>query len=781
MFIVLLFVGFLTTIVSAAENNIRYQNSDFGAMSPFIENTMLSSARYTQEEDMRQIDPSDFIQVRPTDTKMLENDTFELYMDDESLSFKVLDKRTGYVWNTAIDNIRSENLRSSLTSGISIDYKDTSGNYARYADVGIIDIVYTKNMTVEDNKIIMDLNLGAYCPVGRCQRFYQFYLEGRAGYDMDRIINDTDYTELGIEMQFIVELTEEGLVASVPYESINTYNPDISLASVSMFPGLGATHKDDTPGYMIIPDGVGALIRYKDNEGKLMRRFDERYYGDNLGIVTERMTDINYPLSMPIFGAVHGVHQQAYLGIIESGEMSARLLAYPSGAGFQPYNLIYPKFDYNGVYRQSFSDDGSVSARRLVTLNQSDIRVRYNFLVNDDADYVGLALDYQSYLVNRGHLNGLQSHADRIPIHLQYLMADSKNQFIGNSIVEMSSVDAVFSMYDYFYEQGISNQRVSLMGWNRGGYSGQLPSPVRFERSVGSPRDFTDLIQHISKDNEVLLLNNYVFAGDSASRVSTRQDTALGVNRRRLQYECWGCVHPTTSLLNPEVSYDLALSDLEDYKDLGASVMFETLGSLLFSYYRRELFTRVDAFEHYDKLMNAYNGVGSYVYPHAYAYQYTKDFYQAPLYNSQLTMYDDLVPILPIVLRGHMELYSQFLNFNSLGKSQLLMLVDFGINPSFILSEQRASMLLGTDIEQYFSTQFSIWSSNILEQYTFVSEALNHVIGESITSREVLELGVIKVTYSNGVAIIVNYTQSSYDYFGTDVSPLDYYVKGVTS
>jgi len=177
--------------------------------------------------------------------------------------------------------------------------------------------------------------------------------------------------------------------------------------------------------------------------------------------------------------------------------------------------------------------------------------------------------------------------------------------------------------------------------------------------------------------------------------------------------------------------------------------------------------------------MEQYTGNGAYMYPNAYAYEYTQDFYHAPLFNSQLNYYDDLVPLIPVVLNGHMEIFSQFLNYNSLGREQLLMLVDFGMNPAYILSEERSSNLRGSDIERYFSTNFANWENTIVEQYDFINDALKHVRGETIERRDVLQSGVVEVTYSNNVRIVINYTSQEVLHDATLIEPYDYMVRGV--
>jgi hypothetical protein len=121
-------------------------------------------------------------------------------------------------------------------------------------------------------------------------------------------------------------------------------------------------------------------------------------------------------------------------------------------------------------------------------------------------------------------------------------------------------------------------------------------------------------------------------------------------------------------------------------------------------------------------------------------------------------------------------MFSQFLNYNSLGIEQLLMLIDFGILPSYILTKERPSLLNGTDIEYYYSSEYNAWRDTITEEYAFISNALNPVYGQQMIDRETLAIGINKVTYDNGVVIVVNYTDETYMYNDEPVAPLNYKV-----
>ena len=63
----------------------------------------------------------------------------------------------------------------------------------------------------------------------------------------------------------------------------------------------------------------------------------------------------------------------------------------------------------------------------------------------------------------------------------------------------------------------------------------------------------------------------------------------------------------------------------------------------------------------------------------------------------------------------------------------------------------------------------------MLDQYDKIKTQLDQVVGYQIVDREVVKLGVVKVTYSNGVNtkdIVVNYTQTSEIVDSKTVNPM---------
>jgi hypothetical protein len=759
------------TTVTIISNEI---NSDAEQPS-YIESIKLDSSRYTKPDDLSIVDPELFIDIKTKDALVAENDNLRLYYNEEIVSFKIENKNTGYVFSTNIDRVSAGTYGPLLSGGIGIEYIQVTKSMNIVENIGITDIAFTSEQVAIENGIKISLSLGGFCSSRFCKSMYPGYLEGRFTLED---IQAYGYSELGMGFDLIVTLEEDGIKAVIPYESITEVQTDvILLSSIILFPGLGATKLDEIPGYMMIPDGAGVLVRYEDNEGRYKSPYRAQIYGINYGLRDNFQTVSNYTLSMPIFGMVHGVNQNGLLAIIEGGDYSSRLFMFHNGAHNLDYNLVFPKFDIRKTFRQSFTSDGAGGAIRYTDTSTSDIEVLYKVLENEEANYVGMANKYSEYLDSLETFSAYPDSTD-IPINLNYLMADSKNALFGTKTIEMSTVDDLYTMHDYFLSQGLQNFNTTLMGWNDGGYSGNLPSSIDFDRALGTKRSFADLIAYLQETSEVSLINNYLVGAKNADSILVRRDVAKGVDRFRLTWECDICVYDTASLLYPSTSYRLAEDHLADYQDLNVNVLFQMLGNTLFSYYDSGYYSREDAVLQYLEIMEMYDGLANYNYPNAYAFKYASAYMGAPMFNSQLKYFDDLVPVLQIALMGKIPMFSDYLNFNSYGQDFLLQLVDFNVYPAYVLTMNESSKLKDTDIEYIYTSEFDLWKDTVVEEYNFINNALKHVIGESLTAREVVELGVVKNTYSNGVIIYINYTSKNKIVDGVTVEAINYALGG---
>src|SRR5690554_5802052 len=133
--------------------------------------------------------------------------------------------------------------------------------------------------------------------------------------------------------------------------------------------------------------------------------------------------------------------------------------------------------------------------------------------------------------------------------------------------------------------------------------------------------------------------------------------------------------------------------------------------------------------------------------PNLHALEYASAYMNLPVTNSQYDYYTDLVPLIQVILKGYVSYFTPYLNFNALGKERVLTMIDFAVNPSYILTYEETFKMRQTLSNVFYSTSFSDYENEIIETYNYINDALKEVIDASITSRVVLETGIVLVTY----------------------------------
>ena len=726
----------------------------------YLEERKLSSSQYTQVDDLRDVPEASYVTIHDTDEVISENDRLVLYYNQSATTFKVLNKTTNYVFASHIEDPEAGTFNGLLSSAVGIDFIRLDRNYDLRQNVGLTDTIHTINESMIPGGIRLDISIGGFCATRACERFYPGYLDGT--YTLEEML-DVGFTNIDIAFTVEVTLDETGVNVHIPVDSIVESSDTIRLASLTIFPGFGATKMDEVPGYMMIPDGAGALIRYEDNAGAFSSPYEAPFYGDDLGIPASRLSVSNYPLSLPVFGAVHGVYQHGFLGFVHSGDLSSRLVVYPNGSLNQPYNLMFAKYDYRRIYRQSFTTDGSAGApRELRTLFQ-DIDVSYTLLDPADSHYVGMAH------ATREALNLSTTEHPDVPLHISYLMSDSEASFFGATLVPMTTTDAVRSMHQRFIDAGITTTDVILMGWNEGGHSGHLPTTYDIENSLGNRRDFANLYAYLNDTGDVALANSYVFAGE-ASDASYRRDMVSAVDRFKLTFNCGNCVYNETGVLSAASALPMMEDDLDTLNDHDIDYFDAYLGHTLSTMYQGEVIPRSDTAQIYQAMVES--GRLNVANPSAYLLDALDKAYYMPSYHSSLEYFDDLIPFTATVLNRVMPLYSSYLNFNSIGDTGLLKLIDFGMFPAYILTDQPTSGLKNTDVSDFYTTEFSRWETSIIADYQMIQAAMLPVLNAELMTRDILVEGVVKKVFDNGITQYINYRSSAITIDGITLPPL---------
>ncbi len=230
------------------------------------------------------------------------------------------------------------------------------------------------------------------------------------------------FENVGIEMDVEVELNGgqvsfEVVEGSLKEKLLEDDKKGYMLKSVTFMPFLGSSHGTDIDGYILIPDGTGALIRFLE-PANYVTTYAARIYGPDAGVENYSYGGYAYikeenQAYMPIYGIVHGDGQNGFLAVVESGDEYASIVASPALTNI-PYNWAAARFEYRQKYMMNINrKEGSGALIPQPEMNQVEPRISFFFVNGDDARYDGMAVMYREMLLENGELEKLELERDK--------------------------------------------------------------------------------------------------------------------------------------------------------------------------------------------------------------------------------------------------------------------------------------------------------------------------------------------------------------------------------
>lgn len=690
-------------------------------------------------------------------TKIMEDNKLEIWHKDKNASIRIVDKKSGYIWG-GLPYEKPEDMNTTWSgignSLLSIDYFDKKGIEKR---LSIADKTVNKKYIIDGNKLKYSVN----------------------------------YSQLGISFDFQMELKDGKLTFSIYNDSIKE-GSDNHLAAIYFVPFLGSTRADEIDGYIFVPDGAGALIRF-NKPSKYLINFDKRVYGKDYGI--DKLYEVNDLKSsrpndftveepsilMPVFGVVHGVKQNAIFATIKDGVEYASITASPSGM-LTNYNWVSAKFIYRQKYLQPTSRNGAGVQVVQENRNNFNAEITYDFLNGDNADYVGMAKIYRDTLKKEGILSKKEKIDDNIPLQIDIVASDIEKSFLYNKILKITSIDEIKNIVDKLNKYKINNTTIVLQGWQKGGIGGYKPSSFEFESKLGGKDNFRDLDEYIkSKGGRLYYYENPVTVNETQIDLRKEGGNSLSQALIMLERDNNDIWFKNTYFVESNLVADYISKKADQYSlnNMNSMAINEVGSKLYAENQQNHVTTRSDAYKKFqqalNKVLNTIKDLALYN-PNQYLWKFVNDIFNTPMINSQYLFESDTVPFLQIVLKGSIDYYGPYSNMSFYSKMDALKLVEYGAYPSFIITGKKNTDLKYTTISELYSTNFEDWQENIIDIYNYVNKALSKVEGKMIINRTVLTSGVVKVDYEDNISIIVNYTEKDYKIGDTLVPNEDYAV-----
>ena len=587
----------------------------------------------------------------------------------------------------------------------------------------------------------------------------------------------------------VYKLDGGDLLVEVPYSEIH-YRADYPVTYLTVLPMFGAQGTDEE-GFMFIPEGGGALIRY--NNGKLNQNaYYANMYGWDYG--TERKEVVSETKNtFPVFGMTAG--GGSFLCVIEGAPSYGGVQADISGR-YNSYNSISAK--YNVIH----ADRYNVSAKtaRLVymfetKLPEDTIVQRYRFLDSDS--YTDMAQAYGDYLrETHPELAAAQVSAD-MPVSVELVGAiDKKVVKMGlpvDSVVPVTTFDQGTAIMNSLLDGGVKNLNLRYTGWSNGGVTQKVLTSVRVLGELGGEGGMKKLIA-AAKDKGVPLyfdgVTTFAYKSGILQGFIAFRDAARFTTREQVRINPYSSVWYQQDtdldafyLVQPSYAKRCADNLVNKLNSLGAEgVAFRDIGTLLSGDYNpNETTTREQVRKQQIDVLKEARSAGRKVMVKE-GYDFTLPYVDLvtdmDVEGIPYSIIDEKVPFLQMAIHGAVNYTGQSINLSDDWQTELLRCAEYGAGLNFTFMAENAWVLQDTFHTAYYGATYTDWSEDALKlirEYQTQMSGLNQV---RMTGHETLTAGVTVTEYADGRRVYVNYRTEDYTADGVTIPARGYLVKG---
>lgn len=713
----LLAVIILLTLSFSTVFAINYKEVNRETITNKNEQVLLDSPLFTKVENNEEYIQDEIDLEADGFKRATSNSDLELYYHPKSLALRVKNKHNGFIWATDLVNPKKYGINASQTrfaqTAFEVEYVDEKGKASASSKTAFDS---TSSVSVSGKTITFTINI----------------------------------SKISLKFKYKVTLTNNGINLKLDHESISE-GEKYFLTDIKFFPYFGASKLKEKPGYMFIPSGNGALIRF-DQSVAISNSYKERYYGIDANYTQNEEKD---SLSLPIFGIVHGVDQHAFLAEIEEGAEIAYLNFDPSSIKLG-FNRLYNSFTYRQTYMISIPGTDTNVTMIPENIYNRNISINYNFLEDSDANYVGMAKTYQNKLVKENIISkNINSGSNKVNIDV--LGGETKSGIIMDKFLKMTTTDNLIEINNDLKSELSNDILYTLRGFNKGGLSRHNFNNFEFTSKLGNLKDLNEL-EYYMYYNPVETYNSKNKANkETLVNIFNAQFVVIVEDGRKYKF------------YNGYKYVDEGLNKaLNKYDNL----YLDGITSKLYGDGKLEL-SRSDV---YDRISTKFEKQMPMVRPNLYLFKNTSNYLNMPLYHSRLRFITDSVPFTQILLRGYIDYYSTYLNFSTNQEIDLLRAIEFGSNLSYLISYEESYELASTLSNHLYATHYASNRDLIMNQVKTATNALSAVKGKAIIDREQLSVGVVCVTYENNIKVYVNYNNNDYTYNNIVIPKLGYKV-----
>ncbi len=700
-----------------------------------------------------------------------ENDSYKLYFDETTTNFAVQSKSDDYVWwATPLNADKDANAKTAqkknMQSPLYIVYGDVSSHTSQ-------------RMNIYDGSIKSD------------------------DFDVEPIENGVKVTyrisKIEAEIPMTITLEKDNVSVSVITSEIKeqeaTDTKGLVLLDVGILQFFNAAGMEDE-GYMVVPDGSGAVINY-NNQRINAQAYNNDVYGRDTSVGVLTRPSKTEQVYLPVIGAVTNGEKtkHGFMAIAESGDTCASVNATVSGQNSTSYNNVWFEFKvraedtyYMGTRKLTVYEQGKI--------NQPNLTVGFYPLTGENLSYVDIAEAYRSYIIDE---KGFTDKTDSITnsYYLDLYGGTVKAQSIAGFPVNLETAATTYEQAQEIIKQlnefGVDDIIANYNDFNGAGIKGLITADVNYAGTLGGKNAYKTLSDYVNGMNAKLFAsagitnmkdsgNGYSYTLNACKAVTkayattNNWDIAFGIpNQVRLV---------TKTTLSPYYWPDLYKKLISSFSNEGIkTISLGNATTLLYSDFSRENYSRTDTMNILVDGYKQFKDAGFTLLAsgaNAYALPYVDYLTDVPVTSSNFDLFDYDIPFYEIVIHGYLPYTTKAVNASANANDTIMLALLTATPIHYDMMYADPNDFTDSDYETLFYSNYKGWLEPSAKVYKLYQDELKDFANLHITGYTRISGDEMETEFDGGKTIRVNTRAMTLTVNGKDIDLAQYGLKGET-
>ncbi|MDD3122912.1 MAG: DUF5696 domain-containing protein, partial [Candidatus Izemoplasmatales bacterium] len=600
--------------------------------------------------------------------------------------------------------------------------------------------------------------------------------------------SDAQSTAFQVALRF--ELTEDGLKATVINDSIiegrdplyvgDIFGHTCKIYEMQVVPYLTINQDVNSEGQIILPDGSGAIISFNSvKDAQNAKTYSKQIYGNDSTLPQETRGSNVEDLMLGMYGFLDFTYKEGVVAIVESGAAQTSIQADFMRAA-QTTTFNYARFTTTYRVKETVSvSNGSSFAKWSLDLYQHDVAYQYQFLGEDELDYVHVAQKYREYLIDKYDLNENGDTTTEHVVTLNFLGAFEKKKLtlgiVHDADYSLTTFKQALEIINELNLSGVKNFNVSYSAWTSDAMDVKADNYVKPANVLGGKSDFYELRDYLIEKSfgfypEISVTRNrgYDYSyGELKYSPKTVGSTYSVVSDFVVATGLADSSRRAGSMVSPRFYHSLAVNFLKSYVRFGIDGVYASdLGNQKIGDYAKkvQIYTEEGTLYQQDVLSLIEQETENVMLkaPYDYAFGYVTNAVAVPLETTLYPSVDYSIPLYQLVVSGLFDYTGTAVNYNNEYAPEwyFLKALETGSNLAFVVSAEDTKVLLETSYTEYYNAYYINWKQKIIN----LNNQLNAsgIYESRLVSHEYLTDNVVLVGYENGLKLIINFDNDTY-------------------